>query len=156
MEKQIQEFLSKNDYDIRKSHNGRWIDQKCTMDVLSVVADCILEYIGDDIEKQFATRDIWYSEYTIENVQSIFNKPNPKDKATNEYDKWFGQPLKLLGYSKVLEDEQKEYLRVYDAESPEEVAKYLYDNKIIINELKTDKIGLEEYYINLMNNKEVK
>ncbi len=59
-------------------------------------------------------------------------------------------------YSKVLEDEQKEYLRIYDAESPEEVAKYLYDNKIIINELKTDKIGLEEYYINLMANKEVK
>ena len=26
----------------------------------------------------------------------------------------------------------------------------------IINELKTDKIGLEEYYIDLMNNKEVK
>jgi ABC-2 type transport system ATP-binding protein len=59
-------------------------------------------------------------------------------------------------YSKVLEDEQKEYLRIYDAESPEEVAKYLYDNKIIINELKTDKIGLEEYYINLMANKEVR
>lgn len=58
-------------------------------------------------------------------------------------------------YSKVLEDEQKEYLRVYDATSPEEVAKYLYDNKIIVNELKTDKIGLEEYYINLMA-KEVK
>ena len=59
-------------------------------------------------------------------------------------------------YSKVLEDEQKEYLRVYDAESPEEVVKYLYDNNIIVNELKTDKIGLEEYYINLMSNKEVK
>ena len=53
-------------------------------------------------------------------------------------------------YSKVREDEQKEYLRVYDAESPEEVAKYLYDNAVIVNELKTDKIGLEEYYINLM------
>ena len=52
--------------------------------------------------------------------------------------------------------EQKEYLRVYDAESPEEVVKYLYDNNIIINELKTDKIGLEEYYINLMKTKEVK
>ena len=59
-------------------------------------------------------------------------------------------------YSKVLFDEQKEYLRVYDAESPEEVVKYLYDNKIIVNELKKDKIGLEEYYINLMSNKEVK
>ena len=59
-------------------------------------------------------------------------------------------------YSKVLEDEQKEYLRVYDAGSPEEVVKYLYDNNIVVNELKTDKIGLEEYYINLMANKEVK
>ena len=59
-------------------------------------------------------------------------------------------------YSKVLEDEQKEYLRVYDAEDPEEVVKYLYDSGIIVTEIKTDKIGLEEYYINLMNSKEVK
>ena len=59
-------------------------------------------------------------------------------------------------YAKVLEDEQKENLRIYDANSPEEVVKYLYDNNIIVNELKTDKIGLEEYYINLMANKEVK
>ena len=59
-------------------------------------------------------------------------------------------------YSKVLFDEQKENLRVYDAKNPEEVVKYLYDNEIIVNELKTDKIGLEEYYINLMANKEVK
>ena len=59
-------------------------------------------------------------------------------------------------YSKVLEDEQKEYLRVYDNVAAEEVVKYLYDNNIIVNELKTDKIGLEEYYINLMANKEVK
>ena len=59
-------------------------------------------------------------------------------------------------YSKVLFDEQKENLRIYDAESPEEVVRYLYDNNIIVNELKTDKIGLEEYYINLTANKEVK
>ncbi len=54
-------------------------------------------------------------------------------------------------YSKVLNDEQKEYLRIYDAKNAEEVVKYLYDNNIIVNELKTDKIGLEEYYINLMS-----
>ena len=59
-------------------------------------------------------------------------------------------------YSKVLFDEQKENLRIYDAESPEEVVRYLYNNEIIVNELKTDKIGLEEYYINLMANKEVR
>lgn len=33
----IQRFLDEHDYDIRKTHNGRWIDQKCTMDVLCVV-----------------------------------------------------------------------------------------------------------------------
>lgn len=59
-------------------------------------------------------------------------------------------------YSKVLQDEQKEYLRIYDADNPEEVVKYLYANNIIVNELKRDKIGLEEYYINLVSNKEVK
>ena len=56
-------------------------------------------------------------------------------------------------YSKVLFDEQKENLRIYDAKNSEEVVKYLYDNGVIVNELKTDKIGLEEYYINLMANK---
>lgn len=58
-------------------------------------------------------------------------------------------------YLKVLFDEQKENLRIYDAETPEEIVKYLFENNIIVNELKTDKIGLEEYYINLMT-KEVK
>ena len=58
-------------------------------------------------------------------------------------------------YSKVLEDEQKEHLRVYDANSTEEVVTYLYSNNIIVTEIETDKIGLEEYYINLMNKKGV-
>ena len=35
----IQEFLDEHDYDIRKTHNGRWIDQKCTMDVVCLVSD---------------------------------------------------------------------------------------------------------------------
>ena len=59
-------------------------------------------------------------------------------------------------YSKVIEDEQNDMLRIYDANSAEEIVKYLYDNNVIVNELKTDKIGLEEYYINLMKTKEVK
>ena len=57
-------------------------------------------------------------------------------------------------YSKVLDDERKEYIRIYDAKNSQEVAQYLYDNGVIVNELKVDKIGLEEYYINLMAKKE--
>ena len=52
-------------------------------------------------------------------------------------------------YSRVEEDES-EYLRVYDSVTPEEIVNYLYENGILISEIKTAKIGLEEYYIDLM------
>ena len=52
-------------------------------------------------------------------------------------------------YSRVEEDENG-LLRVYDAKEPEEIVQYLYDNGILISEIKTAKIGLEEYYIDLM------
>lgn len=57
----------------------------------------------------------------------------------------------LLGckYSRVEEDEAG-CLRVYDLTTPEEIVTYLYDNGICVTEIKTDKIGLEEYYIDLM------
>lgn len=102
----IKGFLDDHDYDIRKSHNGRWIDQKCTMDVLCVVADCIMEYTNDKTDKSFTVNDIWHSEYTVENVQEIFNKPNPDKKASNEYDKYFGQPIKLLDSAGVIHGEK--------------------------------------------------
>lgn len=57
----------------------------------------------------------------------------------------------LLGckYSRVEEDEAG-YIRVYDMTTPEEIVTYLYENGICVTEIKTDKIGLEEYYIDLM------
>ena len=57
----------------------------------------------------------------------------------------------LLGckYSRVEEDEAG-YIRVYDLTTPEEIVTYLYENEICVTEIKTDKIGLEEYYIDLM------
>lgn len=52
-------------------------------------------------------------------------------------------------YSRVEEDESG-YLRIYDKTTPEEIVIYLYENAICVTEIKTDKIGLEEYYIDLM------
>lgn len=66
---------------------------------------------------------------------------------TNEMSK--GKMLLSCKYSRVEEDES-EYLRVYDTTTPEDVVTYLYENGICVTELKTDKIGLEEYYIDLM------
>ena len=60
--------------------------------------------------------------------------------------------LLMRKYLRVEEDEN-EYIRVYDETAPEEIVSYLYENSILINEIKTDKIGLEEYYIDLMKGK---
>ncbi len=51
-------------------------------------------------------------------------------------------------YSRV--EETDEILRVYDAASTEEIVTFLYANGILVSEISTDKIGLEEYYIDLM------
>ncbi|MDE6208407.1 MAG: restriction endonuclease [Lachnospiraceae bacterium] len=102
----IQKFLDERDYDVRKTHNGRWIDQKCTMDVVCLVSDCIVEYISNKPDKTFTVNDIWYSDYTVDNVQQIFSKPDPTEKASNEYDKYFGQPIKLLDAAGIIRGEK--------------------------------------------------
>ncbi|PUD87312.1 restriction endonuclease [Helicobacter pylori] len=102
-EQQIIDFLKLRNYDIRKTQNARWIDQKCTPDVLSIIADCILEFTQYNIEKSFSIRDIWDSPYTNENVKMIFSKPDlNSDFSMHEYDKFFSQPIKLLAYSGIL------------------------------------------------------
>ncbi|MDE5616563.1 MAG: ATP-binding cassette domain-containing protein, partial [Clostridia bacterium] len=45
-------------------------------------------------------------------------------------------------------------VRVYDVEDSEEIVKCLFDNCISVIEVKKNKIGLEEYYIELMSKKE--
>ena len=38
---ELNAFIDTHDYDVRKTGNARWIDQKCTPDVLCIIADCI-------------------------------------------------------------------------------------------------------------------
>ena len=46
--------------------------------------------------------------------------------------------------------EENGFVRVYDGGNAEEIVNYLYRNGVLITEIKTDKIGLEEYYTDLM------
>lgn len=50
--------------------------------------------------------------------------------------------------------EEEEYLRVYDVDNTEEIVDYLFKNGHVVSEIKKNKIGLEEYYIELMSQKE--
>lgn len=86
----------------------------------------------------------------VEMTAEELEKSCPTFVAIQTKDNKKAKEFLIKKYSKVLEDNQNDMLRVYDAKSSQEVAKYLFDNNIIVNELRTDKIGLEEYYINLM------
>lgn len=102
-EKDLKKFVNQYDYDIRKSGNARWIDQKCTADVLSIIADCIINFMPNNNEEYFSSKDIWYNDYTIKNVENIFRKAKVDGKSSiNEYDKFFQQPMELLSYANVL------------------------------------------------------
>ena len=51
---------------------------------------------------------------------------------------------------------EEEYIRVYDVDDTESIVEYLIKHGHVVNEIKKNKIGLEEYYIELMSNKESK
>ena len=49
---------------------------------------------------------------------------------------------------------EKDYLRVYDVEDTESIVEHLIKNGHVVSEIHKNKIGLEEYYIELMSQKE--
>ncbi|MBQ7352595.1 MAG: ATP-binding cassette domain-containing protein [Clostridia bacterium] len=68
-----------------------------------------------------------------------------KLKANNQDTKM----VLLQKYSEIKVDEN-DYIRVYDREECENIVTYLYENGILVSEIKEDKISLEEFYIDLM------
>ena len=55
---------------------------------------------------------------------------------------------------KEVHEEENGSIRVYDVEDPAIIVDYLMKHGHIVNEIKKNKIGLEEYYIELMTRKE--
>jgi len=97
--------LSKYNLDIRLTKDARFLDQKVTPDVLSIIADCVINYVqskgNNSIE--FTTNNIWNFDYSNENVKAIFNKPDVLDKsAKSEYDKFFQTTSKSISLFKSL------------------------------------------------------
>lgn len=57
-----------------------------------------------------------------------------------------------MKYSDVREED--DYLRIYDVNDTEGVVAHLIQNGHVVSEIKKNKIGLEEYYVELMSRKE--
>jgi hypothetical protein len=108
----VEGFINDNrhKYNVTVTRSARFMDQKVTPDVLSVIAEAILDYLVTNETDSFTVTDIRTSQKSNSIVMDTFNKPNIHE-ANHEYDKFFSQPIKMLAYSGVLEEntEQRPY-----------------------------------------------
>lgn len=74
MKQQIEDFFKQHNFDVRKSKNGRFFDQKVIPDVLSAVEECVIEYLGNDKNRQFTKNDIWHSKYAQSLITESFSQ----------------------------------------------------------------------------------
>ncbi|MGN0029916.1 MAG: hypothetical protein ACI35Q_09355 [Marinilabiliaceae bacterium] len=113
-EKRVCEFLEKHDYDVRKSRNARFTDQKCIPDVVCAVAECIMEYIKRDKSTEFTKNDIWHSKFAKDLLADCFSKPDTENETTcSEYDKFFAQPMKMLAAAGILSERKEKNANIY-------------------------------------------
>ena len=107
----VKNFLSQYDLDVRKSGDARFMDQKCTPDVVCFIADCLINL---NPQGEFSVQDVWNMQYFIKNASAIFGKPNAKNEtAKHEYDKFIQQPLRMLAYAHILDIEKKGTVNYY-------------------------------------------
>lgn len=112
-------YLNQINLDIRTSNNGRWMDQKVTPDVLSLVAQTILDY-SDTGKPEFSNRDLFQDADFLRTVSQFFNKPATSSKEMeNEYNKFTGQQLKVLSYAKILNEDSHSRPFVYTILKPD-------------------------------------
>lgn len=118
MRNTINEYLSLFDFDIRKTHDARYVDQKCTPDIVCFMADCVMNMVAT--KPVFVINDIWETQYFVQNSRVIFNKPWANDKkAYNEYNKVLSQPLKLLAYAHILNVDKLDGALTFSVENEE-------------------------------------
>ncbi|HHG3487643.1 TPA: hypothetical protein ACPVZC_003803 [Vibrio parahaemolyticus] len=90
--------------DLRINGNGRYIDQKCTPDMLSSVSDVILE-MYENGQVTFTVRNIMESDELNTAMVEQFKKPPINHPgAANEYDKIVSQQVKALDQAGVLQE----------------------------------------------------
>lgn len=118
-ENDVKDYVSHHDYDIRKSRNGRFTDQKCIPDVVCAVAECVLEYTKEDKLKTFTKNDIWHFEFSRQMLEDCFSKPDTENESMiAEYDKFFAQPLKMFAYAGILSESKNGGTNVYTVKDP--------------------------------------
>lgn len=103
------------DLDIRRTRSvqeqtgitPRFMDQKCTPDVLASCANWVLSLPEAVRDQGFTKKTIWTSRAFDYDVKVEFSKPEAHEEtAQSEFDKVISQPLKTLAYAGLLKDKK--------------------------------------------------
>ena len=78
------DHFSNMDLDIRRTNFGRFTDQKNTPDIVSFIADCIVNYIGSESGKKFTVKDIWKSRYFEKIVTEYLQQTKSNGHSNSE------------------------------------------------------------------------
>lgn len=98
----IKDHFSTLNLDLRVIQNGRFIDQKCTPDILFSLADVLLD-MSDTDYPTFTVSDVMFSPQLNEVMVEQFKKPSVHDpKTRSEYDKVSSQPIKMFEQAGIL------------------------------------------------------
>jgi hypothetical protein len=128
----IRKHIGSLNLDLRKKPEGfsRYMDQKVTPDVLTFIADCIVNFLGGkESDVVFTTKELWDFQYFQKNTVAIFGKPSPtNESASSEYDKFIAQPLKTLAFAKILREEKVGIRNTYKVQQPE-ILEYIAQNE---------------------------
>ena len=103
-----EELLRDIQVDLR-THEHQICDQKSLcFDVLSVIAECILHYTEQNNDRTFTNQQLRDDDDCEEIIIRNFGKPETNE-APNEYDKFFGQPLVVFAFARILERDGSTY-----------------------------------------------
>ena len=63
-EQDLKTYFDSISLDARNFNDARFMDQKCTPDVLCAVSECVLEFSKDNNDIEFSKSDIWNFDYS--------------------------------------------------------------------------------------------
>jgi len=117
--------------DIRISGNARWIDQKVTPDILSALAEAILNHREYSPDEEFTMRSLWDDSRLDEIMREVFSKPSLENpSASNEYDKVISQPLRALAYARIITLDHRSRRNYYKLNSNISILKFIAHREV--------------------------
>jgi hypothetical protein len=105
----FQKLLTGKKLDIRKIKHQIGDQKSSCFDVIEIIAECVIHFTQESPKKKFTSKELRGNNFSDKTVRENLGKPTTKNMKSNEYDKFFQQPLKVLTYAGILDEEDGKF-----------------------------------------------